>query len=206
MPSLAVVKSPQSAMSDGFAPEWLVAQMPPGYRNRYEEIQRLSGEIKGMDRLGRLLWEGGTPLREAVHEAFDALKTELEWLDDGTCLAVRLDSARRLLIHVASADGPLEKKSEAVAGAFRVLQELAGKDDRTVLLTTGERDVPPKERGDTVAAEAHDLLRRMGVNVLPATTLFNIWMLSLTELAEARTYLDLLHGQDGGAFKTKAGK
>ena len=134
MPSLAVVKSSQVSMSDGFAPEWLVAQMPPGYRNRYEEIQRLSSEIKGMDRLGRLLWEGGDSLREAVHEAFAALKTDPEWLEDGACLAAKLDGGRRLLVHVASADGPLEKKSDAVAGAFRVLQDRAARPVPSELL------------------------------------------------------------------------
>ncbi len=205
MPSLAVVRTPQSA-AEGLAPEWLVAQMPPGYRNRYEEIQRLSAEIKGMDRFGRLLWESGAPLHDAVHEAFVALKTETQWLEDGSCLSVALTSGRRLLIHVAGSDGPLEKKSDAVAGAFRVLQELVGKDDRAVLLTTCQRDLPPKERDQTVTAEALDLLQRMGVNVLPAATLFNMWMLSLTEPNEARTCLDLLHVQDGGTFKVKAGK
>jgi hypothetical protein len=206
MPSLAVVRPPHSVTPEGFAPEWLVAQMPAGYRNRYEEIQRLSSEIKGMDRLGRLLWESGAPLQEAVQEAFTAMKADTAWLEGGTVLSVSLDSGRRLLIHVAGSDGPLDRKSEALATAFRTLQEATGKDDRTVLLTSGERDVPPKDRGDTVTADAHDLLRRMGVNVLPASTLFNIWMLSLTELNEARTCLDLLHGQDGGAFKIKAGK
>ena len=206
MPNLAVVKSTSSAPFEGSAPAWLVAQMPAGYRNRYEEIQRLSSEIQGMDRLGRLLWETGTALQESVQEAFSALKTDPEWSEDGAFMAVKLDGSRRLLIHVAASDGPLEKKSEAVGNAFRALQEFAGKDDRAVLLTTGERDLPPKERGETVTPEAHDLLKRMGVNVLPATTLFNMWMLSLTELNEARTYLDLLHAQDGGAFKMKPGR
>lgn len=206
-PSLAVVRTldPEPA-SSGPAPEWLVAEMPPGYRNRYEEIQRLTAEIRGMDQVGRLLWEQGDALREAVRDAFVALKTEPEWSADGTFLTVKVDGKRRLLVHVAGGDGPIEKKSEAVAAAFRTLQEATGADDRAVLVTTGDRNTPPKQRGETATPEAQDLLKRMGVNVLPCPTLFNLWMLSLTELNEARTYLELLHGQDGGPFKLKTGK
>lgn len=206
MPSLAVVRSPLPVTPEGSAPEWLVAHMPAGYRNRYEEIQRLSGEIKGMDRVGRLLWESGAPLLEAAHEAFAGMKAEPDWLEDGSCLTVRLDTGRRLLVHVAGTDGPLEKKSDAVAAAFRVLQELSGAGDRVVLVTTGDRDVPPGERGETVTAEAHELLRRMGVTVLPAPTLFSLWMQSLTDLTEARAGLEQLHAQDGGTFKPKPAK
>jgi hypothetical protein len=204
-PNLAVVKKPSQESSFAHpAPSWLAAQMPPVYRSRFEEIQRLAAEIQGMDRMGRLLWEQGATLKEVVNEAFASLKTKPEWNDDGSCLMVRVDPARRVLVHVVTADGPLERNSEGVANAFKVLQTVAGSDDRIVLVTTGQRTLPPHERGETVSAEAAELLRRMGVNVLPCTTLFNIWMLSLTNMSEARTYLELLHSQDGGTFKTKS--
>lgn len=205
-PSLAVVKTSAPETSEGLVPGWLVAEMPPGYRNRYEEIQRLSAEIRGMDRVGRLLWDSGASLAEAVHEAFTALKTEPEWSSDGSFLTVRVDAKRRLIVHVAGSDGPLDKRSDAVTAAFRALQEAAGPEDRAVLVTTGDRQLPPKERADSVTPEALELLKRMGVIVLPSPTLFNLWTLSLTELNEARTYLELLHAQDGGAFKLKTGK
>ncbi len=206
-PNLAIVKTPATEATPMTpAPSWLSSQMPPVYRSRFEEIQRLAAEIQGMDRMGRLLWEHGTALRDAVSEAFSALKAKTEWSADGSCLVVTIDAARRVLVHVAGADGPLGRNSEDVAAAFRVLQSTAGPDDRTVLVTTGERTIPPQDRGETVSPEAYDLLRRIGVNVLPCTTLFNLRMLSLTNLSEARTYLELLHQQDGGAFKIKAGK
>lgn len=204
MPNLAVVRSPLAGAPEATAPEWLVEHMPPGYRNRYEEIQRLSNEIRGMDRVGRLLWESGAPLQEAAFEAFAALKTEPEWNEDGSCLTVRLDPGRRLLVHVALADGPLEKKSDPVAAAFRLIQETAAAGDRVVLVTTAQRGVPLRERdGETMTPDAHELMRRMGVNVLPAAGLFSVWMQSLTEPGDARAQLDELHRQDGGTFKAK---
>ena len=43
-------------------------------RNEKTMTERLSAELHGMDRMGRLLFEVGAPLHEAVHEAFEALK------------------------------------------------------------------------------------------------------------------------------------
>ena len=117
--------------------------MPAVYRSRYEEIERLSAEIQGMDRMGRLLWEQGVALRDVVGEAFAAFKSKPSLSDDGACLMVRLDPNRRVLVLVATADGPLAKNSESVAGAFKLLQTTAGTGDRVVLVTTGDRRSPP---------------------------------------------------------------
>lgn len=206
-PSFAVVKKPGHDTPPAqlaAAPAWLSAQMPAVYRSRFEEIQRLTAEIQGMDRMGRLLWDHGGHLRDAVVEALTALRTKPESGQDDGCLVVRIDATRRLLVLVAQSDGPLDKGSETVAEAFRVLQTTAEPGDRIVLVTTGQRHLPPQERGDTVSADAHDLLRRMGVNVLPTTMLFNVWMLSLSGPSEARACLELLHSQDGGSFKIKS--
>jgi len=202
MPSLAMWKSP-SSVPESAPPEWLVAKMPPGYRNRYEEMQRVSNVIKGMDKVGQLLWECGAPLEEAAQEAFLALKTGVEWLDGHAALVVGLEGGRRLLVHIAQEEGPLAKKSGALTAAFRVLQDLAGPNDRTVLLATSDRTVAPEERGETVTAEGVDLLKRMGVTVLPAAELFTLWTTSLTDLKDARAGLDQLHAQDGGTFTVK---
>ena len=40
--------------------------MPPGYQTRLGEIERLSADLDAMDRIGRVLWESGEPLRDAV--------------------------------------------------------------------------------------------------------------------------------------------
>jgi hypothetical protein len=181
------------------APEWLVAEMPAGYQTRFAEIQRLSAEMHAMDRMARLLWETGESLHEAVSETFAGLKFEIESLAAApSVLAVKLSSKQRLLVHVAAADSAIEKKSPELAAIFRVVHEIAGADDRVVLVVNNDRLAPPKTRPTPVSTEAADLLSRLGVNILPATTLFALWSQSQQEAQRARVYLERLHGQDGG--------
>jgi hypothetical protein len=60
------------------APEWVAAEMPPGYQTRLFELQRLSADLQTMDRIGRLLWETGDRLRDAVGAVFGELKCEVD--------------------------------------------------------------------------------------------------------------------------------
>lgn len=186
----------------GSAPEWLVAEMPPGYKTRFAEIQRLSTEIHAMDRIGRLLWEIGPALTEAVLEVCASLKLETESTTALTAslVGVKLDGKRRLLIHVANADGIIQKKSAELAHVFRILHEVAGGDDRVVLIVNSDRATRPKDRTEAIAPDALSLLARMGANVLTAPTLFALWMLSLQDQNRARAQIGQLHAQDGGAF------
>ena len=182
------------------APDWLVAEMPAGYQTRFAEIQRLSAEMHAMDQVARLLWEIGPPLYEAVRDALASLKLEVEPMPaTGQTLAVKLDSKRRLLVHVSSAESTIEKKDPELASTFRIVHEAAGSDDRVVLVTNTERLSPPKGRQTPVSTEAGELLKRLGVNILPAPTIFGLWTLAQQDAQRAKTYLDRLHAQDGGA-------
>lgn len=181
------------------APDWLVSEMPAGYQTRFAEIQRLSAEMHAMDQMARLLWETGAPLQEAVRDTIASLKLEIDpVVDAGLGLAAQIDNKRRLLIHVASAESAIEKKSPELASVFKLVHEIAHADDRVVLVTNTDRSAPPKGRPSSVTQEAGDLLERLGVNVLPTTTLFGLWMISLQEPQRARAYLEKLHAQDGG--------
>ena len=74
----------------------------------------------------------------------------------------------------------------------------SGNDDRTAVVVNTHREAPPKERPAPVTADAATLLGRLGVNVLPAATLFAVWSLSLSDPQRARAYVEHLHAQDGG--------
>ncbi len=185
------------------APDWLAAEMPPGYQTRFAEIQRLSSEIQSMDRIGRLLWETGPALQEAVGEALTALKYEAT-AAAAPLVVVRLDSKRRLLIHVAEAEGPIEKKSPELAHAFHLLHEVAGDGDRVVLMANGHRNTRPRDRAEALTPDALRLLSRMGANFVSTTTLFSLWMLSFQDPGRTRASIDQLHAQDGGVFAPPA--
>jgi hypothetical protein len=177
-------------------PEWIVAQMPPGYQTRYAEIQRLSAELSGMDRMGRLLWESGPALRETVREAFTSMKFEV---DDTAApsLAMKIDGKRRLLVYVAESGETLEKRSPELAGVFKVVHEVAGSDDRVVFAVNPNGLLPPASRPDPMTTDASTLLTRMGVNIMPTAALFSAWTLSLTDAPRARGWVERLHEQDG---------
>jgi hypothetical protein len=182
------------------APEWVVAELPPGYQTRYAEIQRLSAEIQSMDRIGRLLWQTGEALREAVVETFGALKLEVDAAEGSEPLVAKLDSKRRFLIHVSNSDGQIQKRSPELADVFRVLHESAGDGDRVVLIANADGASQPKQRGEPMAADALALLSRLGGNLVTGPAFFALWTLSMKDASRARAALDQLHAQDGGVF------
>ena len=185
----------------GWKPDWLAAEMPPGYRNRLEELQRLSREVDELGRFGRLLYRVGPELAEAVRDAFEALGFDVGGAEgsSGTVI-VRLDSMRRLLVHVSSSDAVIQRRSPDLANVFQMLHELAGPDDRVTLVVNHHPETRPADRREGVDAEALGLLTRMGANYLPAPALFSLWSLSLQNRDHARGFVERLHEQDGGAF------
>lgn len=183
-------------------PDWLAAEMPPGYRNRLEELQRLSRELEELGRFGRLLCTVGRELGEAVRELFAALEFDAVATpgQHGSSIMVTVDGSRRLLLHVSASDQPINRRSPDLAYVFQMLHEFAGNGDRVVLIANHSPAMRPAERRDGADAEALGLLKRLGANYLAGPTLFALWSLSLQDRARARAIVDRLHAQDGGAF------
>jgi len=182
------------------APEWMNAEMPPGYETRLWEIQRMSAELHAMDRIGRVLWETGEPLRDAVGAVFGALKCEVDATPGSAApMVVKLGDSRRLLLVVSGAAGPIQKSDEELAQVFRAVQLAAG-NDRVVYVANNDPATPPADRPDSVLPEALDVLHKIGANVVTTATLFRLWRLSLEDQQKARKILERLHAQDGGLF------
>ena len=185
----------------GSVPDWLPALMPPGYQTRFAEIQRLTAELQGMDRMGRLLWQSGPVIQDLVRDAFAALKMDTEvHPDDIPQIVVKIDK-RRLLLHVIDSEGAVEKRHPELAQAFQILHQTAGDDDRVVLVVNPHRHLAPTARPEPLAPDALTLVTRMGVNVVTTVTLFSLWNLSMQDHAKARIMVERLHSQDGGVFK-----
>ena len=188
-----------------FGPEWLAAEMPPGYNTRLMEIQRLSEELRSMGQFGRLLWTAGEELADAVRETFVALKFDTTPTPGSqpSSLTVNVDARRRLLLYVSPSQGLIEKKSPDIAHVFQMLHEVAGDDDRIVLVANGDPATRPADRRDPIDPEAMKLLRRLGANVLLAPTLFALLTQSLQDRDRARVSVERLHAQDGGTFELR---
>jgi hypothetical protein len=182
------------------APEWVAAEMPPGYQTRLFEVQRLSADLHAMDRIGRVLWETGDPLRDAVGAVFGALNCEVD-VTPGTAgpIAVKLGESRRLQLLVSGAANPIQKTNEELAQAFQAVQ-FAAVNDRVVFVANNDPATPPGDRPDPVLPDALGVLQRMGVAVVTTVTLFRLWRLSLEDHEKARKALERLHAQDGGPF------
>ena len=187
-------------------PEWLPAEMPPGYRNRLEEMQRLSRDLEEMDRFGLLLYAVGDELAEAVHQVLVAIGLDAASATGarGSAIDVTLDASRRLLVLVSASTRPIDRRSEDLAAVFQILHERAGQADRVVLVSNTDPAIRPADRPEGMTAEALNLLTRLGANHLPAPTLFGIWSRAHQDRALARTCVDRLHAQDGGAFAMPA--
>ena len=183
-------------------PDWLAAEMPPGYRNRLEEIQRLSKELEELGRFGRLLCTVGPELGDAVREALVALDFDIAEAPglNGSAIVVKLDGTKRLLFLVSASEDTIQRRSDDLAHVFQMLHQIAGNGDRVVLVANNSPSTRPSDRGDGVDAEAVGLLKRLGANYVSAPTLFALWSTSLQSRDRARAVLDLLHAQDGGVF------
>jgi hypothetical protein len=182
-------------------PDWLAAEMPPGYQNRVFEIQRISEELRAMDRFGGLLWRTGPELAEAVHDAFAALGFDSHVTPGAeTSVVVKLDSYQRLLIDVSATSDIIRKRSTEISRVFQTLHEIAEDGDRVVLVTNSDREIRPADRPESASPEALDLLRRLGVNIVTGPTVFGLWMLSLDNRDRAQLYARRLHEQNGGVF------
>ncbi|MGE0702805.1 MAG: hypothetical protein AB7F99_08360 [Vicinamibacterales bacterium] len=186
------------------APDWVLSEMPPGYQNRVAEIRRLSAELEDMSRFGRLLWAIGPSLRESVVDLFAALRFNAEPLPSvESTVAAKLDH-RRLLMLVSSADRTIDKQGPEVAQTFALLHQTAGEHDRVVLITNGDRMQAPVSRAPQIAPDALKLLQRMGVNILPAPTLFKLWTVAGHNVDQAKRLVSRLHEQDGGLFEIQS--
>jgi hypothetical protein len=181
-------------------PDWLAAEMPPGYRNRLEELQRLSRELDELIRFGRLLCDTGDELCDAVRQALVALEFDAAPGARPSSLVVKLDMGQRLLIHVSASDQVVQRRSPELASVFQVLHEDAANGDRVVLVANHKLATRPAKRGDGVDGEALALLKRLGANYVAGATLFALWSLSLQDRARAREMIDRLYTQDGGVF------
>jgi hypothetical protein len=167
------------------APEWMAAEMPPGYLTRLLELQRLPTDLDAMDRIGRVLWETGEPLRDAVTAVFEALKCEVD-VTPGTVgpIKVKLGESRRLLLLVSDAVGPIEKTNQELAQAFQAVQ-FAAQSDRVVFVANNDPTTPPPDRPEPFLPDALGVLQRMGVDVVTTATLFKLWRLWLEDQQKA---------------------
>jgi hypothetical protein len=205
---LANIRREQRARDEGGVdaePSWLRGQMPESYQRSLAEIERLTNEAQRMASVGRLLWQTGEPLNEAVCEVFRRLGFRAELTPRATTydVTVNIDDKRRLLLEVTGIEGAIQKKSPKLAQVFQTVQEFATEHDRVVLVANTFRQVNVVERdkNSSVTADALKLLQRMTANVVTSPTLFRVWSIALDDPGTAKQQVERLWSQDGGLFE-----
>ena len=200
----------------GPAPDWVAAMMPNRRHGEImAEIAKLQAEAEQlreasqqMESLGRLLWQAGQPLQEAVCEVFMAagLDANRAHEDAPFDVVVELGDGKRLLVEVAGIEGPVTKKSSKVRQTFDTAQDDVGENDKVVFAANAhrERSVSDREWTDPVNSDALMILTGLGAVFVTTTTLFRIWSLSRENPEAAREYLLRLHGASPGIFSLEA--
>ena len=209
-----VEMQPRSSGDEGVrgpAPDWVAAMMP---NRRHAEIMaeiaklqaeadQLREESQQMESMGRLLWQGGQPLQEAVCEVFTSAGLEAERAPDQAPydVIVALGDGKRLLVEVAGVEGAVTKKCPKVRQTFDTAQD-ANESDRIVFAANAYRDraVSDREWVDCVNSDALMILTGLGTAFVTTTTLFRIWSLSRENPEAAREYLVRLHSASPGIF------
>jgi len=112
---------------DGPAPEWVNAWMPQRHVDIVAEIERLRRESEQIASLGRLLWQAGRPLEEAVRDIFLAVGFQAELTPaEPTCdVLVGLGEGKRLLVSVTGTEGNVTNKSTKIKQIFQAARSSA---------------------------------------------------------------------------------
>lgn len=188
---------------DGPAPEWVNTWMPQRYIDIVAEIERLRAESAQIESLGRLLWQAGRPLEEAVRDVFAAVDLQAELTPaEPTCdVLVGLGEGRRLLVSVTGTEGNVTNKSAKIKQIFQAAQELS-EGDRIVFAGNVHRGRPVADREwlDPVSGDAMMVLKGLGVIFVTTSTLFRIWSLSRENQQVATDQMVQLHAAAPGPF------
>ena len=188
---------------DGPAPEWVNAWMPQRHVDIVAEIERLRRESEQIESLGRLLWQAGRPLEEAVRDIFLAVDFQAELTPaEPTCdVLVGLGEGKRLRVSVTGTEGNVTNKSTKIKQIFQAAQEL-GENDRIVMTGNVHRGRPVADREwlDPVSGDAMMVLKGLGVVFVTTATLFRIWTLSRENQQAATDQMGQLHAAPPGLF------
>ena len=151
--------------------------MPQRHVEIVAEIEKLQEEARQLESLGRLLWQEGGPLEEAVRDLFQSVGIEAETAPAKAAwdVTVNLDGGRRLLVVVTGTESNVTNKSDKIRQVFEAAQGLE-ETDRIVLAANVHRERPVADREwlDPATAEAMMIIKGLGVVFVTTAMLFRM--------------------------------
>jgi hypothetical protein len=189
--------------SNEVLPSWLESELPARYVELSEEIAQRESERHRLLSHGRLLWQTGDDLSEAVRDVFREFGYGAELTSPGATydVTVIVGPGKRLLIEVTGIEGAIAKASRKISQLLQACQE-AVEGDRVVLAANVYRSKPPVERRqlEPITRDALQLVGRLGANVLTTQTLYAIWYSSLANASVATAAVEALYAAEGETF------
>jgi hypothetical protein len=187
---------------DDQTPDWVSGWMPQRHVEIVAEIDKLKEEAAEMESLGRLLWQTGMPLEEAVRDIFRAVGLSAE-LTPGTTssdVVVEVGDGKRLLVAVTGTENGLTNKSPKIRQIFEASQDASEEKDRVVLVANVHRLRPVADREwlDPATSEALMIIKGVGAVFVTTATLFAVWKLSRENPDVATDHMLSLHGAEAG--------
>ncbi len=197
------LKSATNKGLEGPTPDWVGAWMPQRHVEIVAEIEKLQEEARQLESLGRLLWQEGGPLEEAVRDLFQSVGIEAETAPAKAAwdVTVNLDGGRRLLVVVTGTESNVTNKSDKIRQVFEAAQGLE-EIDRIVLAANVHRERPVADREwlDPATAEAMMIIKGLGVVFVTTAMLFRMWTLSRENLQAATDSAVQLYEASPGPF------
>ena len=185
------------------APDWVGAWMPQRHVEIAAEIERLREEARQIESLGRLLWQEGLPLQEAVKDVFRSvgLRAELTPELPAADVSVALGDGKRLLISVEGTEHNVTNRSAKIKQVFEASQQL-GDGDRVVLAANVHRTRPVADREwlDPVSEEALMIIKGVGAIFVTTATLYRAWTMAKEHPESAAEPFLYMHAAAPGAL------
>ena len=185
------------------APDWVGAWMPQRHVEIAAEIERLREEARQIESLGRLLWQEGLPLHEAVKDVFQSvgLRAELTPQSPAADVIVALGEGKRLLISVEGTEHNITNRSTKIKQVFEASQQL-GDGDRVVLAANVHRTRPVADREwlDPVTEEALMIIKGVGAIFVTTATLYRVWSMAKERPEAAAEPFLYMHAAAAGAL------
>ena len=164
--------------NEGASPQWALDALPPQFQAGTDEIARLREDVDRIESMGRLLWQTGTPLEEAVCDVFRAAGLSAERSPEGTTYDVEVKTKRqvKLLLEVTGINGKVKKESRKIGQALAAIQKHAQEPDRVAVVANTQRETPPADRDpDPITPDALNILKGIGVAFVTTADLFEAW-------------------------------
>jgi len=188
------------------APDWVDTALPKEAHVIRKQARQLFHLLSVYEQMASLTWQSGDPLTERVREVFDAVgltatsTTKHEPYD----ILVSWPDGRQLFVEVTGIQGHIDQNSNKVSQAAALTANFITdeKKDRILIAVNAFKQLPPAERaGKAVTTpQAETIFKAHDAVVVTTSSLYDVWLLSLTDKPAAKAAVEQIFTLPGGSI------